>query len=98
MGCHPLSVVTALTAQDTRGVTAVQPVESRWVLEQARTVLADMPVNAVKVGMVGTAENAAAVAEVIGERPEVPLVLDPVFASGRGDPLATAGLVPVLTP
>ena len=96
LGCHPLSVVTALTAQDTRGVAAVQPVESRWVLEQARSVLADMPVSAFKVGMVGTAENAAAVAEVVGERPDVPLVLDPVLASGRGDPLATAELVPVL--
>ena len=96
MGCHPLSVVTALTAQDTRGVAAVQPVESRWVLEQARTVLADMPVNAFKVGMVGTAENAVAVAEVVAEHPEVPLVLDPVLASGRGDPLAAAELVPVL--
>src|SRR5499426_1421309 len=96
LGCHPLSVVTALTAQDTRGVAAVQTVESRWVLEQARSVLADMPVSAFKVGMVGTAENAAAVAEVVGERPDVPLVLDPVLASGRGDPLATAELVRVL--
>jgi len=96
MGCHPLSVVTALTAQDTSGVAAVQPVESRWVVQQARTVLADMPVSAFKVGMLGTAENAAAVAEVVGERPEVPLVLDPVLASGRGDSLATAELVPAL--
>lgn len=96
MGCHALSVVTALTAQDTSGVAAVQPVASRWVVQQARTVLAELPVNAFKVGMVGTADNAAAIAEVVGERPEVPLVLDPVLASGRGDPLATAELVPVI--
>ena len=96
VGCHPVSVVTALTVQDTSGVAAFQPVASQWVVRQARAVLADMTVSAFKVGMVGTAENAAAIAEVIGERPEIPLVLDPVFESGRGDPLATAELVPAL--
>jgi hydroxymethylpyrimidine/phosphomethylpyrimidine kinase len=95
-GCHALSVVTALTVQDTVGVTAVQPVDPGWVARQARCVLADMRVSAFKVGLVGSAGNAAAIAEVLAEHPEVPVVLDPVLASGRGDPLAGAEVVAAL--
>ena len=91
LGCHPLSVVTAITAQDTAGVAAVQPIAADWVARQARTVLADLPVRAFKIGMVATAENAAAIAAVIDEHPAVPVVLDPVLASGRGDPLGAGG-------
>jgi hydroxymethylpyrimidine/phosphomethylpyrimidine kinase len=90
LGCHPLSVVTAITAQDTVGVAAVQPIDAGWVARQARTVLADLPVQALKIGMVATAENAAAIAAVIDEHPGLPIVLDPVLASGRGDPLGSA--------
>jgi hydroxymethylpyrimidine/phosphomethylpyrimidine kinase len=102
LGCHPLSVVTAITAQDTTGVAGVQPVSAEWVARQARTVLADLPVRAIKVGMVATAENAAAIAAVIDEHPGIPVVLDPVLASGRGDPLGTgdaaAALADLLVP
>jgi len=102
LGCHPLSVVTAITAQDTAGVAAVQPVAADWVARQARTVLADLPVQAFKIGMVATAENAAAIAAVIDEHPGLPVVLDPVLASGRGDPLgsgdAAAAIAELLVP
>jgi hydroxymethylpyrimidine/phosphomethylpyrimidine kinase len=102
LGCHPLSVVTAITAQDTAGVAAVQPVVPDWVARQARTVLADLPVRAFKIGLVATAENAAAIAAVIDEHPGLPVVLDPVLASGRGDALGTgdaaAALVDRLVP
>jgi hydroxymethylpyrimidine/phosphomethylpyrimidine kinase len=95
-GCHPLSVITALTVQDTAGVTAVQPVDPGWVARQARCVLADIPVGAFKIGLLGSAGNAAAIAAVLAEHPEVPVVLDPVLASGRGDPLAGAEAVGAL--
>ena len=96
LGCHPLSVVTAVTVQDTAGVEAVQAIDASWVARQARALLADMRVCAFKVGMVGSPENAAAIARVVAEHPEVPLVLDPVLASGRGDPLASAEVVTAL--
>jgi hydroxymethylpyrimidine/phosphomethylpyrimidine kinase len=95
-GCHPLSVVTAVTVQDTVGVKAVRAVEARWVVDQARALLAEMPVKAFKIGVIGSAENAAAIAEVVADHPEVPVVLDPVLASGRGDPLATDEAVAAL--
>ncbi|MBM3356536.1 MAG: hydroxymethylpyrimidine/phosphomethylpyrimidine kinase [Betaproteobacteria bacterium] len=89
MGCHPLSVVTAVTIQDTMGVDDVSPIEAEWVADQARCVLEDMPVAAFKIGLLGNVEQIAAIAEVVSDYPEVPLVLDPVLASGRGDELVT---------
>jgi hydroxymethylpyrimidine/phosphomethylpyrimidine kinase len=93
MGCHPLSVVTAVTIQDTTGVDDVNPIDAEWVADQARCVLEDMPVAAFKVGLLGSLEQVAAIAEVVSDYPEVPLVLDPVLASGRGDELVTEEMV-----
>jgi len=88
MGCHPLSVVTAVTVQDTSGVDDVLPIDAEWVADQARALLEDMPVAAFKIGLLGSVENIAAIAEVISDYPDVPLVFDPILASGRGDELA----------
>lgn len=93
MGCHPLSVVTAVTIQDTTGVDDVSPVDAEWVADQARCVLEDMPVAAFKIGVLGSVETIAAIAEVVSDYPEIPLVLDPVLASGRGDELASEEMV-----
>jgi hydroxymethylpyrimidine/phosphomethylpyrimidine kinase len=93
MGCHALTVVTAITVQDTAGVEGVLPIEADWVSDQARVLLEDMPVAAFKIGMVGSVENCAAIAEVVSDYPDVPLILDPVLASGRGDEMATEDLI-----
>jgi hydroxymethylpyrimidine/phosphomethylpyrimidine kinase len=89
MGCHPVSVITALTVQDTAGVEAVMPVDADWVADQARCLLEDIPVDAFKIGVLGSLESIAAIAEIVSDYPDVPLVLDPVLASGRGDEFAT---------
>lgn len=96
MGCHPLSCVTAVTVQDTMGVEDVFPIDPEWVADQARCVLEDMPVAAFKIGLLGSVEAIAAIAEVVSDYPEVPLVLDPVLASGRGDELATEEMIGAL--
>ena len=96
MGCHPLSVVTAITIQDTAGVDDVSAIDSEWVADQARCVLEDMPVAAFKLGVLGSVETIAAIAEVVSDYPEVPLILDPVLASGRGDELASEEMVGAL--
>jgi hydroxymethylpyrimidine/phosphomethylpyrimidine kinase len=96
LGCHPLSVLTALTAQDTRGVEAMIAVEPEWVARQARSVLEDIPVAAFKLGLLGSARNAGAVAAILAEYPRIPVVLDPVLASGRGDALSDTQTVQVL--
>jgi len=89
MGCHPLSVLTAITVQDTRGVEGIQSLDADWVVDQARCLLQDMPVDAFKMGVLGSTEIIAAIAEILADYPNVPLVLDPVLASGRGDEFAT---------
>ncbi|MDH2918621.1 MAG: hydroxymethylpyrimidine/phosphomethylpyrimidine kinase [Sideroxydans sp.] len=88
MGCHPLSVVTAITVQDTSGVDDVLAMDPEWVVDQARAMLEDVPVAAFKIGLLGSVDNIPAIAEVLADYPDVPLVLDPVLASGRGDELA----------
>jgi|SRR5688572_5671602 hydroxymethylpyrimidine/phosphomethylpyrimidine kinase len=96
MGCHPLSVVTAVTIQDTMGVDDVSPIDAEWVADQARCVLEDMPIVAFKIGLLGNVEQIAAIAEVVSDYPEVPLVLDPVLASGRGDELVSDEMLAAL--
>jgi hydroxymethylpyrimidine/phosphomethylpyrimidine kinase len=93
MGCHALSVVTAITVQDTAGVENLQPIDADWVVDQARLVLEDMPVAVFKVGVVGSVENIAAIAEVVSDYPDIPLIFDPVLSSGRGDELATEDMI-----
>ena len=93
LGCHPLSAVTALTVQDTRGVERFTAVAASEVLAQARAVLADMPVAAFKLGVLASSENVRAVEALLREHTGVPVVLDPVLASARGDSLAGEGLL-----
>jgi len=96
LGCHPLSVITAITAQDTRGVDGLIAVEPEWIARQARCVLKDIPVASFKLGLLGSARNAQAVAAILAGHPRTPMVLDPVLASGRGDPLSDSETAQVL--
>jgi len=93
MGCHPLSVVTAVTVQDTVGVEELLPLDAEWVADQARSVLEDMPVSVFKIGLLGSVEIIAVIAEIVSDYPEVPLVLDPILTSGRGDDLASDDII-----
>lgn len=83
MGCHPLSVVTAITVQDTRGVEGSLAMDADWVSDQARALLEDMPIDAFKIGALPNVEVVAAIAEVLADYPDVPLVLDPSLTGGR---------------
>lgn len=93
LGCHPAPVVTALTVQDTRDVRALLPVDPACVLAQARAILADMPVAAFKIGVIGSAENATALHALLTAHPDIPVVLDPVLAAGGGTELASKELI-----
>lgn len=93
LGCHPLSIVTAITVQDTAGVDEVIPLDPEVVADQARAVLEDMPVHVFKIGLLGSVEIIAAIAEVISDYPDIPVVLDPILASGRGDELTDEDMV-----
>jgi hydroxymethylpyrimidine/phosphomethylpyrimidine kinase len=96
LGCHPVSVLTGFTVQDTNGVGAFCALDAAQVAEQARCLLADVPVSAFKLGVIGSAANGAAIAAVLAQHPGVPMVLDPVLASARGDALADDRTIDVL--
>lgn len=102
VGAHPLAVVTALTVQDHNRVHEVIPVAADVVARQAQALLAACNIGAVKIGIPGSAENAQAIARLImalrAERPTLPVVLDPVLASGNGDSLARGDAVAALAP
>lgn len=95
-GCHPLSVVTGLTVQDTRGVVRLRAIDAQLVAEQAHALLEEMRVDAIKLGVLASAANATAIARILAAHPGIPLVVDPVLASGRGDSLADDSLVRAL--
>jgi hydroxymethylpyrimidine/phosphomethylpyrimidine kinase len=84
-GVHGTTAITAITAQSTVGVTAIHPVPPEIVLAQVRAVLADISVDAVKVGMLGTAAATLAVARALQELPAgTPVVVDPVMVAESG--------------
>jgi len=102
-GVHGTVAITAITAQNTTGVSAIHAVPPETILAQARAVLADMHVDAVKVGMLGTEQSARAVAEALDELPHgTPVVVDPVMVAESGArllaPDAQRALVELILP
>lgn len=93
LGCHPAPVILALTVQNTHNVQAILPVAPDQVLAQARAVLADMPVAAFKIGVIGNADNAVALHTLLSTHPDIPVILDPVLAASGGTELANAALI-----
>lgn len=87
LGAYGCAVITALTAQSTRGVTGVQVVPAGFVREQLNTLLDDVRIDAVKVGMIANAEIAEAIGAVLRERGLPNIVLDPVMVAKGGDRL-----------
>ena len=85
MGCHPLSVVAAISVRDTRGVEELLALDAEAVDSQARALLEDIPVQAFKLGMLGSVENVAAIAEILSDYPDVPLVLEPALSIVDGE-------------
>jgi len=85
-----MGVVSLLTVQNTLGVQRVVPVQAELVAEQLRALFADVPPLAIKTGALGTAAQIDAVAEVLGEQLEIPLVIDPVCVSKTGATLLDA--------
>src|SRR4028119_820448 len=88
LGGHAMTAITAVTAQNTQGVTAVHPVPAETVLAQIDAVVSDIGVDAVKIGMIGSAFTANAVADRLHhlreEQPGLPIVFDPVMVSTSG--------------
>ena len=88
LGCHAATVVTAVTAQDTSGLKQFTTIDPELVIAQARAVLEDMPVAAIKTGMLASATLVAAIESILQDYPSIPLIVDPVLATNAGQSLA----------
>lgn len=102
VGVHGMTAITAITAQNTVGVEAVQAISPRVIVAQVKAVAEDIGVDAVKIGMLGTAETVGAVVEAFAYVGEAPVVIDPVMVSESGavllDENARSALVERLLP
>ncbi len=87
-GCHPCPVITIATVQDTVDVRALIAIDTAAIIEQARCILEDIPVAAIKIGLTGSTGAIEAIHGILVDYPEIPVVLDPVLAAGSGSPLA----------
>jgi hydroxymethylpyrimidine/phosphomethylpyrimidine kinase len=96
LGVYGASVITALTAQNTRGVEGVHTVPADFVLAQMRAVARDLDVRAIKIGMLATSAIIEAVAEGLNDFAGIPVVLDPVMVAASGDSLLDEGAVETL--
>ena len=88
LGCYPLSVLTAITCQDTSRVSDVVPIDPSIVEKQARLILNETKIDVIKCGVMASEENIKVISEIIKDYPDVPVVIDPILSSGRGDNLA----------
>ncbi len=89
MGCHAAPVITAVTVQDSTRLIRFEAMSATLVVEQARAVLEDIPVAAVKIGMLGSVEIVEVVHTLLMDYPNLPVVLDPILTAGGGGVLAT---------
>lgn len=87
LGCHCCPVVTAITIQDTTQVSSYTPTDPETVKNQAKAILEDINIAAIKIGMTGSVENIHAIQSILINYPHIPLILDPVLTSTMGNPL-----------
>jgi hydroxymethylpyrimidine/phosphomethylpyrimidine kinase len=97
MGCHAAPVVTTLTVQDTQDIKEIVPLSPGLVVAQARAVLEDIPVASIKIGLLGSIEIVEAIHTLLMDYPGIPVILDPVLASGGGTRLADREIIEALS-
>ena len=96
LGVYGSSAITAITAQNTLGVRGVHAIPSEMVAAQIAAVVSDLPVGAIKLGMLFSAEIAAATADQLATAPHIPVVLDPVMIATSGDRLMQDDAVEII--
>ena len=96
LGGYAATAITAMTVQNTKGVTAVHPVPTDVISAQIKTVMEDIGADAIKVGMISNVETAKEVVSLVKDYPDIPLVLDPVLVATSGDALAGDGVAAVI--
>lgn len=94
--CHPASLITCLTQQDTHNVINIWPQPVEHFMAQATSLIQDLDVNVIKIGLIGSVDLAMAIVQIIRSIPHIPVVLDPVLAAGGGKNLSHTSLLNTL--
>jgi hydroxymethylpyrimidine/phosphomethylpyrimidine kinase len=89
-------VITCITVQDSCKLSALTPLPETGIIDQAEAVLADCRVAAIKLGLLGHSTVASALGQLLRDHPDIPVVLDPVLATGAGQDLASQSLLEVI--
>ncbi len=93
MGCHAAPVTTALTVQDTTNLMAFVPHDAELVMQQARAVLEDIPISAIKIGFTGSVEIIQTIHSLLTDYPQLPVVVDPIISAGGGRAMTDDGMI-----
>ncbi|MCD0489899.1 bifunctional hydroxymethylpyrimidine kinase/phosphomethylpyrimidine kinase [Pedobacter sp. MC2016-14] len=93
LGCFATTAITAVTVQNTLGLSAIHPIPVDFVKAQIKAVMDDLRPSAIKIGMVHSAELAIGIAEALNEYQHVPVVFDPVMVASSGDSLVESGTI-----
>lgn len=96
LGCYGTSAITAITVQNTCGVSGIHSIPADIVQGQIKAVMDDIKPDAIKIGMIHSAELALAIAEILQAYPQVPVILDPVMVATSGDKLIENNTIAVL--
>lgn len=89
LGCYGMSVITAITAQNTQGVTSVSSISPKLIREQLQAIHDDITIDAIKIGMLADVETINLIIDFLTTNPDLVVVLDPVMIAASGDPLIT---------
>lgn len=92
-GCHPCSIITCLTVQDSQTVHRLIPINADDLLEQAHALFNDMDIAVIKIGLTGSIECVNAISTILEQHKNIPVIFDPVLACGDGTPLADKQLI-----
>lgn len=92
-GCHAAPIITANTVQDTHNVTYFEAMAPGLILQQAQSILKDMPISAIKIGMLGSSDTAEAIHILLKQNSNIPVIFDPVLFAGGGSSLSQSDLV-----
>lgn len=92
LGGYAATAITAITVQNTRGVSAVHPVAPDVIAAQIDAVMSDIGADAIKIGLIGDVETAKIIGDALARLSGIPIVLDPVLVASSGDALAAGGV------
>ncbi len=95
-GCHALPVITALTVQNTARFEKVVPVDADLFRQQLQVLVEDIPIAACKIGLLADVRIVQIIHDCLKEHPDLPVILDPVLASGTGTPVANQDLIAII--